>query len=53
MECDARLFAARAVDRFSKACCGKCVELANAWMKAREDAPKQPNSSKLMRSEEL
>jgi len=39
-ECDASFFAGRAADRFSKAYCGKAVELADAataWLNVRGD----------------
>jgi hypothetical protein len=51
-----QLFAGRAVDRFSKACCGTAAELADAataWMNAREVAQRRVKPSKLMRPEEL
>jgi hypothetical protein len=50
---DAGFFAA---DRFSKACCGKAVELADAataWMNAREVAQRRAELSKLTWPEEL
>jgi hypothetical protein len=50
---DAGFFAA---DRFSKACCGKAVELANAaaaWMNAREVAQRREELSMLTWPEEL
>jgi hypothetical protein len=55
-ECDASFFAGRAADRFSKAYCGKAVELADAataWLNVRELAQRRVDASKLMRPDGL